>query len=254
MPIKKKSQARKVLNTQPEIGCWISSPNHWPCEMAAAIGYNAVLIDLEHGSIGVEAADRLIAHSRALGLRVYVRVASPDRVPIQQALDSGAHGLILPQVRDLEHARTGAAFSKYPKLGSRGMGTPRSLDYGDTPDDFVVSENRRTATFVMIETPGALQDAEAIAALETVDGLFMGPYDLSLTRGRGQYRASKADAADADRIAAAARNAGKRLGMPVGDRDGFKAAKRYGAALVSVAEDLSALNSGLRQAFATAAD
>ena len=245
---------KKTRGSRPEIGCWISSPNHWAGEMAAAIGYTAVLVDLEHGSIGVESADRLIAHSRALGLKVYVRVASPDRVPIQQALDSGAHGLILPQVRDLDHARTGAAFSKYPKRGSRGMGTPRSLDYGDTPDDFVTSENHRTVTFVMIETPGALRDADYIAALDTVDGLFMGPYDLSLTRGRGQYQATKADAADADRIAAAARKAGKLLGMPVGDRDGFKIAKRYGASLVSVAEDLSALNAGLRQAFTTATD
>ena len=235
----------------PAIGCWITSPTHWACEMAAAIGYDAVLIDLEHGTINVESADRLIAHSRALGLDVYVRVASPDRVPIQQALDAGAHALILPQVRDLEHARIGSGYAKYPGLGVRGMGTPRSLNYGATPDDFVASENMRTRCLVMIETPGALHDVAEIAALKTVDGLFVGPYDLSLTRGRGQYAAGKEDRRDADRIAAAASRAGKFLGMPIGDANGMRIAKSYQAGLISIVEDLSALNAGLRQAFDT---
>jgi 4-hydroxy-2-oxoheptanedioate aldolase len=237
----------------PAVGCWITSPNHWACEMAAAIGYDAVLIDLEHGTINVESADRLIAQSRALGLQVYVRVASPDRVPIQQALDAGAHGLILPQVRDLEHARLGSSYAKFPKPGLRGMGTPRSLNYGDTPDDFVTAENGRTKCLVMVETPGALRDADDIAALATVDGLFMGPYDLSLTRGRGQYGATAEDRGDADRIAAAAKQAGKFLGMPIGSRAGFAVARSYGAGLVSVVEDLGAMNAGLRQAFEIAA-
>jgi 4-hydroxy-2-oxoheptanedioate aldolase len=101
----------------------------------------------------------------------------------------------------------------------------------------------------MIETPGALRDVAAIAALPTVDGLFMGPYDLSLTRGRGQYRSSKEDRKDADRIAAAAAKANKFLGMPVGDRAGAGVAQSYGAGLISIVEDLGALNAGLRQAF-----
>src|SRR5262245_22693706 len=219
--------ARKAKSTggrKVEVGCWIVSPSHWACEMAAAIGYSAILLDLEHGTINLESADRLIALGRALGLRVYVRVASPDRVPIQQILDAGAHGIILPQVRDLEHARAGSAFAKYPPLGLRGMGTPRSLDYGDTPDGFVAGENGRTLCLVMIETPGALRDVDKIAALPTVDGLLMGPYDLSLTRGRGQYRRTREDLKDSDRIAAAARKAGKFLGMNGGDPDSFKAA------------------------------
>ncbi len=238
---------------QPLIGCWIASPNHWACEMAAAIGYSVVLIDLEHGTISVELADRLIAHSRALGLTVYVRVASPDRVPIQQALDAGAHGIILPQVRDLDHARVGSTYAKYPRLGLRGMGTPRSLNYAATPDNFVLAENKRTKCLVMIETPGALRDVGEIAGLDTVDGLFMGPYDLSLTRGRGQYKARREDRKDAHRIATAAAKAGKSLGMPAGDRKDFAFAQSLGAHLISIAEDLAVLQAGLAHAFNTLA-
>jgi 2-keto-3-deoxy-L-rhamnonate aldolase RhmA len=242
-------KATTAKSGKPEIGCWVTSPNHWACEMAAAIGYSTVLLDLEHGTINVESVDRLIALGRALGLEVYVRVSSPDRVPIQQMLDAGAHAVILPQVRDLEHALAGSSFSKYPTVGLRGMGTPRSLNYGDTPADFVTKENKRTKCLVMIETPGALREVAQIAALPTVDGLLMGPYDLSLTRGRGQYQRSKEDARDADQIAAAAKKAGKFLGMNAGNRAEFQVAISSGADLISIVEDLGAMNSGLRQAF-----
>ena len=130
-----------------------------------------------HGTINPESADRMIALARAIDLRVYVRVSGAERAPIQQALDGGAHGLVLPQIEGLSHAMRGAGYAKYPGLGTRGMGTPRSQAYGDTPPGFVEAEDRSTRCLVMIETPGALREVEAIAALGTVDGLFMGPYD-----------------------------------------------------------------------------
>jgi 4-hydroxy-2-oxoheptanedioate aldolase len=243
------SRSKRAIET----GIWITTPSHWAVEIAKSIGYDAILIDLEHGTVTPESADGMIALGRSLGLKILVRVASPDRVPIQQALDSGADAIILPQVLDLEHARTGSAYAKYPKLGLRGMGSPRSLFYGDTPADFVESENKRTRCLVMIETPGALAQVDEIAALPTVDGLFMGPYDLSLTRGRGQYSASEADLADARSIASAAKRAKKFLGMPAGNPAAVAFAKSAGADFISLGEDLSALNVGLRYMFEAAA-
>jgi len=204
-----------------------------------------VFIDGEHGTFTLETTDRLIALARALGLKVYCRVATPTRPHIQQALDAGADALVLPQIRDLTDAREAAAFSKYPPLGSRGMGTPRSLNYGDTPGDFVLGENRRTKCFVMIETPGALSDVAEIAALPTVDGFFMGPYDLSLTRGRGQYAATDADRVDADTIAREAAVAGKLLGMPAFSEQDIARAVAYGAHVITIGDDLAALTESL---------
>jgi 2-keto-3-deoxy-L-rhamnonate aldolase RhmA len=237
-----------------EIGIWITTPSHWAVEMAKAIGYDAILIDLEHGTINTESADGLMALGRSLDLQVFVRVSSPDRVPIQQALDSGADAIILPQVRNREHACIGSAFAKYPELGLRGMGSPRSLFYGETPPDFVTRENKRTRCLVMIETPGALEQVAEIAALPSVDGLFMGPYDLSLTTGRGQYGATDDDLADAKRIAAAGKQAGKFVGMPAGNSAAIAFARSIGVDFVSLGEDLSALNAGLRQMFESAAN
>jgi 2-keto-3-deoxy-L-rhamnonate aldolase RhmA len=232
----------------PLVGCWITTPSHWACEVAAAVGYDAVFVDLEHGTISLESADRMIAVGRSIGLRVYVRVGGAERVPIQQALDAGAHGLVLPQIEDLAHARRSAAYAKYPRLGSRGMGTPRSQAYVDTPPDFVERENRATQCLVMIETPGALRDVKEIAALETVDGLFMGPYDLSLTRGRGQYAVTEADRQDARAIAAAAKSAGKIVGLPLGSTDDRAFSRSIGADITTVADDIFALKAGLADA------
>jgi 2-dehydro-3-deoxyglucarate aldolase/4-hydroxy-2-oxoheptanedioate aldolase len=239
-----------MATSRPPVGCWITTPSHWACEVAAAVGYDAVFIDLEHGTIGLEAADRMISLASAMGLAVHVRVGGAERVPIQQALDAGAHALVLPQIESLAHATRSAAFTKYPSLGTRGMGTPRSQAYGDTPPGFVEGENRNTRCYVMIETPGALAAAAEIAALPTVDGLFAGPYDLSLASGRGQYAAAAADRADLAATARAATGAGKIFGMPVGSADDLAFAQRLGAGIITIADDIFALKAGLADAMA----
>ena len=134
-----------------------------------------------------------------LGLTCYIRVASAERLLIQQALDYGADGVVLPQITDASHATVVCAYAKYPPQGTRGVGYSRTMNYGAytaTDDAFFAAENRRTVCHAMIETPGALRDVEAIAKLDNVDGLFIGPSDLSMTRGRGSFKFSPEDQAD----------------------------------------------------------
>jgi 4-hydroxy-2-oxoheptanedioate aldolase len=237
---------------QPQIAFWLETASQAACEIAALVGYRIVLLDMEHGVLSLEAADRLIPFCQRLGLVVYSRVAAAERVPIQHALDAGADGVILPQVRDARHAREVAAFAKYPPLGSRGIGYSRTMDYGATPAGFVEAENRRTRCYAMIETTGALAEVDAIAALTTVDGLFIGPSDLSLARGRGAYRATPADVADARRVAAAAAAARKPWAMPAPDPRVLAFAARHGAGFVTVSDDLTALRVGFAQGLAKA--
>jgi 2-keto-3-deoxy-L-rhamnonate aldolase RhmA len=216
------------------------------CEILATAGYDAVFIDGEHGILSYQSIDPIFALARSLKLKVFCRVATADRPHIQQALDSGADGLVLPQIRDLAQAREVTVYAKYPPLGSRGMGAPRSLNYQDTPPTFVVDENSRTKCFVMIETPGSFEQVAQIAALPTVDGLFMGPYDLSLSRGRGQYQASEADRQDAETIAIAAAKNKKLLGVPAFRKDDLGFAHRHRAYIITIADDVSMLVEGLR--------
>ena len=190
---------------RPALGFWLEYASLPACEIAAKLGYDAVIFDFEHGVIPQAAADELTLVCKRLGLTVYARVAAAERVAIQHALDSGADGVILPQITGLDHARQVTGYAKYPPLGTRGVGYNRTMAYGGVARGFYGRENRRTLCLPMIETPGALAEAEAIAALATVDGLFIGPSDLSMTSGRGPYSASAADLKDLGAIARAAK-------------------------------------------------
>lgn len=244
--------AERARKDGPKVAFWLETASQAACEIGALLGYELVLLDMEHGVLSLEAADRLIPHCKGLGLTVYSRVAAPERVPIQHALDSGADGVILPQIENVRHAREATAFAKYPPLGTRGMGFSRTMDYGATPADFTDAENRRTKCYAMIETPGALADVEAIVALDTVDGLFLGPFDLSLTRGRGVFQSASDDEADARRIGEAAAAAGKPWALPAPDPQAFAFACDHGAEFVSVSDDLTALRAGFQQGLAHA--
>lgn len=242
----------KPDSRSPKLGFWLQRPSRATCEIAALVGYDFVLLDMEHGVIGPEAADELIACVRDLGLTVYSRVSRSERVPIQAALDAGADGVILPQLQDAAHAREATAFAKYPRLGTRGIGFSRTHGYAGHPPNFADSENRRTRCYAMVETPGALAEVGAIAALPTVDGIFIGPADLSLTRGRGPVQGNVADKRDWRQVALAAAAAEKAWGMPAHDADSLRFVRRYGGAFVTVSDDLSALQLGLREGLAMA--
>jgi 2-keto-3-deoxy-L-rhamnonate aldolase RhmA len=233
--------------TKPDLAFWLERSNVAACEIAKLVGYKMVVIDKEHGAIGEEACDIIVAHCRAIGLTCYVRVAAAERLRIQQALDFGADGVMLPQLADLSHAREACSYAKYPPLGSRGIGYSRTMSYGayDNVDDgFFAAENKRTVCHAMIETPGALAAIEAIAALETVDGLFIGPSDLSMTRGRGSFKFSDGDAADFRAVAEACRKHGKALGLPAPGAKTFALAEAEGARYVTVSDDITALRLG----------
>lgn len=228
-----------------KLAFWLIADNQVACEIAAKCGYDIVLMDLEHGVLDVASLDRLVPFCKGIGLTVYARVAAAERVPIQHALDVGADGVILPQIRDAEHARAVTSYAKYPPAGTRGMGFSRIQGYGGVGDDFAPSENARTLCYPMIETPTALAECEAIAALDTVDGLFVGPSDLGMTRGRGQDQWGPDGLADIRKAADAASKAGKRFATtgaenPVGRAFG----QEVGADFMSAGDDLSALVMG----------
>lgn len=229
---------------------WLETASQAACEIAALVGYDILVLDLEHGVLPLDAADRLIPYCRHLGLAVYSRVAAGERVAIQHALDSGADGVIIPQIHDARHAAEATAYAKYPPLGARGVGFSRTMEYGATTEQYIERENRERICYAMIETPGALSEVEEIARLRTVDGLFIGPSDLSMTRGRGPYRATAADDADVRRVAAAAAKARKPWAMPAVGKERYAFAASEGAAFVTVSDDLSALRAGFEQGLA----
>lgn len=224
---------------------WLSTPHHQLVEIAFGLGCRRFVLDIEHGYFELDATDKLVALIRALGAKVYAKVLGPEAVPIQQALDIGCHGVIIPHIGDTDHAHRTTAPAKYPPLGSRSFSGTRPARYDAVTQDYYTRENAETYCLPMIESAEALEHVEEILALPTVDGVFVGPSDLSLSRGRGAYRKTDADFADIHRIAAAAAVAGKPWIMPAWSPVEQNLARELGAGWQVTVDEYGALWTGI---------
>lgn len=197
-----------------KLACWLTQPTVPHVEIAHHFGFRKIVLDIEHGTFDLDALDRTIAHCKALQFTVYAKVLGPQMEAIQQALDFGADAVVIPHISDVAHAAAVTKSAKYPPLGNRSYSGGRPTVYGPATDTYCAEQNAKFKCYPMIESAELLSDVEKIAALPTVDGLFAGPTDLSLTQGRPRYSFSAEDQADLIRIAKAAQAAGKTWIMP----------------------------------------
>lgn len=186
-------------------GAWLSDGSTAVGEIVASLGFDFVVLDVEHGSFDLTTLERFIPLLRGLGLEVLSKVLVPERGAIQQALDFGSDGVIIPHIESVEHAELITSFGKFPPLGSRSLAGGRTMGYGGYDDEWVDRQNQDIKVFPMVEDPGALRDVERIAALPTVDGIFIGPGDLSQTSGRGAYARTDEDFDDFQAVVSAVR-------------------------------------------------
>lgn len=233
-------------------GLWLSGPNIAAAEIAAAEGYGMIVLDIEHGSFDLDTLERFIPVLRGFGLEVLAKVLSADRAPIQQALDFGANAVVIPHVGEGEHARRVCSYAKFPPRGDRSFAGGRTVRYGAPDDAWVAEQDRTTRCYPMIENAASLADVENILALDTVDGVFVGPSDLSLRRERGSYKRTQADFADLKKVADAAAAAGKRWILPAWSDEEKRFALDHGAYQMALTMEHGALALGIRQAWASA--
>ena len=226
---------------------WLSTAHHQLVEIAVNLGCRRFVLDIEHGYFEPDATDKLIALIRALEAEVFAKVLGPEAIPIQQALDYGCNGVIIPHISDVDHARSVTAAAKYPPVGNRSFAGTRPSRYDAVDDTYFAAQNADTKCFPMIESAAALADVEAILALTTVDGVFVGPTDLSLSRGRGGYKQTPEDFADIQHIAEAAKRAGKSWIMPGWSSDEQAFANRMGVAWQVTIDEYGAIWTGLEE-------
>ncbi|MGU3497654.1 HpcH/HpaI aldolase family protein [Mycobacterium sp. C31M] len=206
--------ASTATTPDPHTAIWLTEPSAASVEMGRLAGYDTVVLDIEHGCFDLRELDALIPFIRAKGMRVIAKVLGPERGPIQQALDLGADAVAIPHIESAEHAAKICGFAKFPPLGDRSFAGGRTSDYRGFSDDWVAAQDRNTHCYPMIEDASAFDEIDAILALPVVDGIFIGPSDLSLRRDRGAYSVTDADLADIARLARAARAAGKPWVLP----------------------------------------
>lgn len=247
MPLQLKSTFRDDLAAarRPLIGMWVCSGSSLVAEIAAGSGLDWLLVDMEHSPNSP--GDVLVQLQAIAGYRItpVVRVAWNDAVRIKEALDTGAQNLLVPMVSDAEEARAAVAAVRYPPRGHRGIGSAlaRSGRWNRVPgylanaDDFV-------SLFVQIETVDAVRQAAEIAAVDGVDGIFVGPSDLSASMGLiGQQ--THPDVLDAvHRTFAAVQAAGKPVGVNAFDPAIARDYLDAGAQFVLVGADVTLLARG----------
>ena len=156
---------------------------------------------------------RLRRGDRLIG--TMVSLASPEvaEVPIKQALDIGAAGVIVPLVNSAAQAEQVVRLARYSPLGVRGVGVGRAQGYGLRLQEYLASANDRVAVIVQVEHIDAVAQIEAIASVPGIDGVMVGPYDLSASLGRLGDVAHPDVQAAVDRVTAACRDAGVPLGV-----------------------------------------
>ena len=185
----------RLHRNEPLLGTLVSLASLESAEILAEAGFDWFFVDLEHSPLGPREAQAIL---QAAGERVdcILRVPLNDEIWIKKALDTGAAGVMVPQVNSAEEARRAVRFSKYPPMGTRSLGAARAHGYGERLQEYADRANAETAVVVQIEHIDAVRNLEAIIATEGVDGVLVGPYDLSASMGHiGQIENGEVQAA-----------------------------------------------------------
>lgn len=167
------------------VGTFLEIPSPQLVELLGLAGFDFVVIDREHGSIGLERCEELIRAAASTGITPIVRVARCEEVAIRQPLDMGAAGIHVPQIHSAEMARLAVRSAKFFPKGARGL-QPfiRGASYRAYPTaEFLEQSNENTVIVLHIEGKEGVEAFDEIADVEGVDVAFIGPYDLSQSLG-----------------------------------------------------------------------
>jgi len=227
------------------IGTLQTLPSPEITEVLCSAGFDWLFVDLEHGAMGIGDAQTIL-QAAAPQMPCLLRVPVNDETWIKKALDIGAAGIIVPQVRTAEEAQQAVRCCRYPPEGLRSVGIARAHGYGERFQDYMASANDAIVVVIQIEHVDALAHLPAILDVTGVDAIFVGPYDLAASMGK----MGRPD--DADVVAAIGRvttGAGKKdvpLGIFGATADAVKPYIDQGYSLIAVGMDTLLLSRAAR--------
>ena len=233
---------------QQQIGIWCSIPGSGHAESLAGCGFDWMLIDTEHTALDHTMLLAMLQAAAPYPTHVAVRPGWNDPVEIKRVLDLGAQTILVPYVQSADEARRAVQAVMYPPQGMRGVsGITRATRYGLIPD-YTARANTEICLLVQVETARALSRIEAIAAVDGVEGIFIGPADLAASMGYpGQLAHPEVKAAILDAIARI-RAAGKPAGILSVDQAFLAEAVAAGSLFTAVDLDSAILLRGARAA------
>ena len=225
---------------KPALNGWCSIGNPFTAEIMAAQGFDAITVDMQHGALDYSSLLPMFQAMRASGATLMARLPWNEPGVIMKALDAGAYGIICPMVSTAEDAARFVRCLRYPPLGERSFGPTRvSFAAGA---NYAGEANGNILGFAMIETAEGFANVEAIAATPGLDGLYIGPADLTLALTQGRlapgFDREEPEMVEAIRaILAAAKTAGIRAGIHCGTPDYAARAIGWGFDLTTVGGD-----------------
>jgi len=168
----------------PKMGLFLNSHSPTVAEQLAHSGYDWLLVDTQHGPMGNEQLSAMIAAVGSSGAKSLVRVAGyHDRGGIQQALDLGADGVLIPYINSAEEARQGVSCARYPTQGTRSVYFPQRSTNKEGLLGYVGNANKNVVVALQVETASCINNIREIAAVPGVDILFLGQNDLCMSMG-----------------------------------------------------------------------
>lgn len=175
----------KIKAGQPAFGFYLYFPSPELVEFMGYAGFDYVLIDAEHFAFGLETAQAQVRAAELTGMTPIVRVPKNDEELILGYLETGVLGIVVPHTNTVEDAQAAVQAVKYPPLGSRGAGMARAANYGltQTYTEYLNEANRQTMVLPLVEELEGINNLAEILTVEGVDGVSIGPGDLSLSMG-----------------------------------------------------------------------
>ena len=242
------SLARRLRAGETVYSGWCGLPSPIVAELVGREGFPAVTLDGQHGLWDTASVLAAVAQVRQGGAAPIVRIPVGDFATVSRALDFGAEGIIAPMINTVADARAFVSVAKYPPTGERSWGPHRAMTLGNIPDQktYLREANALTVTFAMIETRTALANLDAIAGTQGIDGLFVGPSDLSIALSDGGEVEPHGAAVEneLDRIVAAANKAKKIPGLYCANAERALFAAKRGFRFMAVGSDLGFLRAG----------
>lgn len=240
----------KLAQGKQPLGTFVGTASPAVVECLGCAGLDFVILDNEHSPVEAETTAAMVRAAELRNVTPLARVREISRPAILKLLDVGVQGLIIPDVRGTEDVRRVVDYAKYAPVGRRGFCPSRKDGWGTDPQcgvlDTMAHFNQETLVIPQCETAEALSDIETIAAMDGVDGIFIGPFDLSISMGmpgdfeNPQFRAALA------RILSACRAAGKPCLIFAGDGAGATVRFAQGYDAVAMGLDATLLITGVK--------
>jgi 4-hydroxy-2-oxoheptanedioate aldolase len=235
---------RALAEGRQQIGLWSSLCSNYTVEVIAGAGYDWILLDMEHSPNDLESLLSQLQAAAPYPTHPVVRVPWNDLVMIKRVLDVGAQTILIPYVSTVAEAKSAVAATRYPPAGVRGMGgTTRATRFGRI-QGYAKKAHEEICVLVQVETRQALDNLEAICALEGVDGVFIGPADLHASLGHTGETANAAVLPLMEEAMRRIRKAGRAPGYLSPVEADAKRMLSAGAQFVAVGADIGLLARG----------